>query len=95
MNGRWLDNSYHLVSLARMVQAACNLGNFSQLVTAPTRFQFNRVSGLTDSSCIDHIYTNYKYRCSDITIVPFGGSDHDMVVYTRFSKDPPAPSRTI
>ena len=95
LNGRWLDNSYHLVSLARMVQAACNLGNFSLLVTAPTRFQYNRVSGLTESSCIDHIYTNYKYRCSDVTIVPFGGSDHDMLVYTRYSKDPPAPSRTI
>ena len=26
---------------------------------------------------------------------PFGGSDHDIIGYTRYTKVPPAPSRTI
>ena len=46
-------------------------------------------------SCLDHVYTNCKYRCSQINIVQFGNSDHEMVEYTRFSKEPPSPSRTI
>ena len=95
LNGKWLDNSYHLVSLSRMVQAACNLGNFCQLVSVPTRFQFNRVRGETEISCIDHIYTNCKFRCSEVNVIPFGGSDHDLLMYLRYSKDPPDPARTI
>ena len=27
--------------------------------------------------------------------MPFGNSDHELVEYTRFSKEPPGPSRTI
>ena len=95
LRGKWLESSYHLVSLSRMVQSTCNLGNFSQLVSTPTRSQFNRVTGVTDISCIDHVYTNYKYRCSDISVISFGGSDHDLIGYTRYSKDPPVPARTI
>ena len=36
LNERWLRPDYHLVTLARMVQTSCHLGNFSQLVTVPT-----------------------------------------------------------
>ena len=71
------------------------MGNFTQLVTVPTRFQYNRVTDRTASSCIDHIYSNTKYRCSDITVIPFGNSDHDMLSYIRFSKAPPTPSKTV
>ena len=45
--------------------------------------------------CIDHIYTNRKFRCSDATPTAFSGSDHDVICYTRYSKDPPEPARTI
>ena len=55
----------------------------------------NSVSNTTAISCIDHIYTNTKYRCSAATVTPFGNSDHDLISYYRYSKEPSAPSRTI
>ena len=48
-----------------------------------------------ERSCIDHIYTNAKYKCSDATVTPFGGSDHDIISYTRFSKLCPTNYPTI
>ena len=42
-------------------------------------------------SCIDHVYTNYKYRCSKVRVIPFGNSDHDVIQYVRYAKDPPQP----
>ena len=78
-----------------MVQTACTLGNFTQLVKVPTRFQFNRVTGQTSISCLDHVYTNYKFRCSDVNVSSFGNSDHQLISYIRYSKDPPEPARTI
>ena len=95
LDGKWLQPTYSLVSLARMVHSTCNLGNFSQLVSLPTRFQFNSVTGATSISCIDHVYTNFKFRCSNVSVTAFGGSDHDLIGYTRYSKDPPQPARTI
>ena len=95
LEGRWLESDYHLISLSRLVQNACNLSNFSQLVSVPTRFQYNRVRQMTDFSCIDHVYTNAKFRCSGIVVSPFGSSDHDVVGYTRYTKVPPAPARTM
>ena len=32
LNGKWLDPTYKLVSLSRIVQNICDIGNFSQLV---------------------------------------------------------------
>ena len=92
---KWLNSSYALESLARMVDSTCNYLNLSQLVKQPTRHQFNSIKKTTSSSCIDHIYTNAKYRCSNVEISSFGSSDHDLIGYTRYSKDPPEPSRTI
>ena len=95
LNDRWLETDYHLSSLARLVQTSCNLGNFSQLVKSPTRFQYNSVRNETNISLIDHLYTNFKHRCSNVCVVPFGDSDHDMIKYIRYSKPPPAPAKTI
>ena len=95
LNGKWLEPSYSLLSLSKLIQNTCNLGHFSQLVNSPTRYQYNSVADRTDISCIDHIYTNCKVRCSEVTVSPFGNSDHDMIGYVRFSKDPPTPARTI
>ena len=53
LENRWLDPTYHLVTLSKQVQSACNLCNFSQLVSLPTRFQFNSVRNTTAISCID------------------------------------------
>ena len=58
LNDKWLRSDYHLLSLSKLVQAACNLGNFFQLVHQPTRIQYNSVKKTTDISCIDHLYTN-------------------------------------
>ena len=93
--GRWLQSDYRLISLSRLVQSTCNASNFSQLVTEPTRLMHNSVAGTTDVSCLDHVYCNAKYKCSNPNVVPFGASDHDLVTYTRYSKEPPVPARTI
>ena len=65
-----------------MVNSCCNANNFSQLVKAVTRVQYNAVSNTTDVFCIDHLYTNAKYRSSTVTVTSFGSSDHDMIGYT-------------
>ena len=93
MNGKWMNPSYHLYKLSRMVHSVCNRLNFTQLVTEPTRFQFNSVTGKTNVSCIDHVYTNSKLRCSNVSVTSFGNSDHELVGYIRYLKDPPSPSR--
>ena len=60
-----------------------------------TRIQFNSVTNTTEVSCIDHIYTNSKYRCSDPSVISFGNSDHDLIKYTRYSKNPPIPTQIV
>ena len=95
LRGRWLEPGYHLISLAKMVVNTCNAHNLTQLVMEATRSQYNRVENSTSMSCIDHVYTNARYRCSSIKVTSCGSSDHDLVGYTRFSKEPKAPSRTI
>ena len=95
LNDRWLQHDYNLFSLSRMVHECCNMSNFSQLVKEPTRLQYNSVQNTTSISCIDHVYTNVKYRCSAVTVTSFGNSDHDMISYARYSKEPPIPARTI
>ena len=95
LEGRWLKPDYPLISLSRLVQSACNLGNFHQLVNSPTRSQYNRAKNKTDISCIDHIYCNTKFRCSNAFVTSFGNSDHDIVGYTRFSKVPCSPARSV
>ena len=95
LNGRWLQPNYSLLSLSTMVQNSCNVGNFSQLVSFPTRFQLNSVSGVTEQSCIDHIYSNYSFRCSNPIIWSFGASDHDIIGFTRFSKEPSIQTKTV
>ena len=95
LNNKWLQSDYHLLSLSRLVHDCCNMNNFSQLVKEPTRFQFNSVQNTTSISCIDHVYTNIKHRCSSVAVTTFGNSDHDMISYSRFSKEPPVPARTI
>ena len=95
LDGKWLRPEYKLFSLSKLVQEACNLSNFSLLVNQPTRSQYNSVQKSTDISCIDHIYTNRKFRCSSATVISFGGSDHDLISYIRYSKDPPGPAKTI
>ena len=94
-NGRWLEANYPLLTLSKLVQSACRVSNFSQLVSGITRTQYNSVSSNTDMSCIDHIYCNYKHRCSGVSIITNGASDHDQLSYTRFSKAPPCPARII
>ena len=95
LDNKWLRPDYHLITLSRILQSVCNAGNFSQLVSEPTRAQFNSRTGGTDLSTIDHIYTNYKFRCSRASVTAFGSSDHDLIGYTRFSKDPASPAKTI
>ena len=57
--------------------------------------QYNSGKKETAVSCIDHIYCNAKYRISEVKILSFGASDHDVIMYTRYSKEPVTPTRTI
>lgn len=93
LENRWSEPSYHLYSLSKLVHAACNFGNFSQIVKTPTRVQQNSVAGTTSISTLDHVYTNRKFRCSDISVYPFGNRNHDLVGYIRITKEPAAPSK--
>ena len=95
LEDRWLQPDYNLISLSRIVFNYCNMYNFHQLVKVPTRIQFNSVQNTTSISCIDHIYTNAKYRCSPVRVIPCGTSDHDLISYTRYSKEPKGASKTI
>ena len=95
LNGRWLNPDYNLYSLAQIVQNSCNANNFSQLVQEVTRAQHNSVTNTTNLSCIDHIYTNCKHKCSQVYVTSFGNSDHDLIGFIRLTKEPPGPCRTI
>ena len=53
------------------------------------------MTNITKISCIDHIYTNAKFRCSAANVISFGDSDHDLISYTRYSKTPPIPARIV
>ena len=89
LNGKWLEPTYKYVSLVRLVQNYCDIGNISQLVNQPTRIMYNGVDNILEKSCIDHVYTNAKYKSSIPIVTPFGGSDHDIISYTRYSKISP------
>ena len=93
--GRWMQADYRLISLSRLVQDACNTGDFAQLVTEPTRAMYNSVTNSTDISCLDHVYCNAQYKCSKPMVISCGASDHDIISYIRYSKEPSSPGRTI
>ena len=93
--GKWLSPGYRLCSMTRQVQNVCNTHNFTQLVSLPTRLMYNSVSNTTEVSCIDHVYCNYKHKCSVPRVIVNGTSDHDIISYIRYSKAPPGPALTI
>ena len=78
-----------------MVLECCNANNFKQMVDMVTRVQYNRVKQITMKSCIDHVFCNTMHRISPVRIITCGASDHDALIYTRYSKDPKPPARTI
>ena len=47
---KWLQQTYRLYSLTKLVQKTCNAYNFSQLVTEPTRTMYNSVTNTTGIS---------------------------------------------
>ena len=93
--GKWLQSTYPLLSLSRLIKKCCHANNFHQLVENVTRVQYNSVSNVTELSCIDHVYTNTRFRCSSPIVISFGDSDHDLVKYIRYSKIPSGPTRTL
>ena len=95
LGGRWLNSDYPLVTLARMVMDCCNSSNFTQMVDKVPRVQYNSVQHKTSTSCIDHVYCNTKHRISNVKVFTCGASDHDAIVYTRYTKEPKPPSKTI
>ena len=95
LGGRWIEPGYSLVSLGRMVMDCCNSNNFTQMVDKITRVQYNSRKNQTSTSCIDHVYCNAKHRISAVSVLTCGASDHDAIAYTRYSKEPRPPARTI
>ena len=92
---KWLQQSYDKYSLTKMVQNLCNACNFTQLIKEPTRLSYNSVRGVTELSCIDHVYCNYQHRCSTPRVIENGASDHDIILYMRDFKVLSSPSKTI
>ena len=41
------------------------------------------------------MYTNARFRRSEVKAIPFGNSDHYMLEYVRYMRDPPIPARVI
>ena len=87
LQGRWLQPDYRLISLSRLVQNICDANNFSQLVTEATRLQYNSIRNITTVSCLDHLYCNVKFRCSKVTIISAGTSDHDMIFTPGYQRN--------
>ena len=56
---------------------------------------YNSVAKTVEISSIDHLYCNYTHKCSPPRVIVSGASDHDMLSYVRYSKNPPSPARTI
>ena len=56
---------------------------------------FNSVASTVEVSGIYHVDCNSKFKCSTPIVTASGASDHDIVGYTRYSKAPPTPARTI
>ena len=69
--------------------SVANVCNLTQVMTLPTRTFTNR-SGITSSTCIDHIFTNMAEHCSKAVSVALGCSDHNLVALTRKTKMPKA-----
>ena len=95
LKGRWLQFDYALVTLARKVIDCFNTFNFTQVVDKITRVQFNSIRNKTATSCIDHVYCNAKHRISPGNILSFEASDHDAILYTRYSKKPAPPAKEV
>ena len=95
MNGRWLDPKYSLFTLGKLIIDFCNAHGFYQLVDQITRAQYNRIKNETAVSCIDHMYSNTKYKVTPVKIISFGGSDHDALMFTRLSREPKPSMKTI
>ena len=91
LDDNWLKSNYYLWSLSKMVQSACQKGNLSQIMKIPTQFQHNSCLKTTSISCLDHVYTNARFRCSEVKAIPFGNSDHVLLRSLPFS---PVPSRS-
>ena len=85
---KWKSSSYRLHRLSQLVFRYCNANNLEQIVESVTRVQHNGVTNISSVSCLDHIYTNVKYKCSAAEVVCFGDIDHDMIGITRLSKKP-------
>ena len=95
LENRWLKADYPLIQLSRLIKNVCHSNNFDQLVQGVTRSQYDSVNRRTVVSCIDHVYTNAKFRCSSPRIISFGDSDHDLIKYVRYSKLEQGPVRLV
>ena len=69
---KWMDPSYKLFGLAQKVHSFCYMNNVDQIVRSVTRVQHDSVNSKTKISCIDHIYTNVKFKCSSPQVISFG-----------------------
>ena len=95
LNGRWLQSGYSLKKLAKIVQDCCYDNNITQMVNKITRIQYDSVKNKLITSCIDHVYCNMKLRIAEVRTIPFGASDHDAIIYTRYAREPRPPRKTI
>ena len=75
------SHAYKLKELSQLVFDRIYPHGVVQCVTKPTHFWPGR-----EPSGLDHIYTNHPEKLSQPLVVSNGGSDHDMLMCTRFTK---------
>lgn len=91
LNINFLSSGCPLKKKLLTVTNACNL---VQVINQPTRVITNS-TGVTSSTCIDHIYTNAGELCSKAVSVPIGFSDHNLVAISRKAKVPKAGPKIV
>ena len=68
--------------------------HLSQMMTIPTQVFIN-CAGQKSATCIDHIFTNAKEKCSKAVSVPVGFSDQHLVAVVRKTKVPKAGPKVL
>ena len=84
------SQAYKLRSLTKELFYRIILHVFVQLVTVPTR-----VSSSQKQSVLDHVYTNFPEKMSEIQAVFKGSSDHKLICCTRFTRSAVCKPRII
>ena len=81
----WHNPDYYKKNLANIVMDFLLEESIVQLVEEFTRTELK--GGNIEKGCIDHIYSNCPNKCSEISVLAAGNSDHLATILTKLSKE--------